>query len=187
MRWTVKDKQQQVVTLDPGVRGCGLAVWDSGALVTAVYLPSPERVKVRGACAIAMAQALALWLMDHTWCEAVVEWPVQRNTAALRARRSDVSDLLGVASACALVLSLSGPVHTPTPEEWKGGVPKHIHTARVIGGALAADRLPRVKGYRSSAPGQLSALDLDRIEWTKRRDLNHNIVDAIGIGVRYYS
>jgi len=168
------------ITIDPGVRGCGLAVWRSGGLAFAAYLPRDTRP---GPSCVAMGRALDHALAGRVWSAGAVEWPVQRHGAAHYVRRSDISDLTAVAAVCAYVLSQHGAeVLTPLPERWKGQVPKHIHTARVIGGALAREKLPRVEGYQSSAPGLLSGLELSRICW-ETRALSHNIVDAIGIGL----
>lgn len=172
------------VAVDPGVRGCGVAVFLDAALWSAWYCRNTVQKEKRGAAAVGMAQALQRDLSAYSWCSAWVEWPVQRNAQQNRVRRSDVSDLLACAAACAFVLSSQGQsLTTPLPEEWKGQTPKHIHTARMVGAECALRRLPRKKGFTPTVGGVLRQSELDRFCW-ETRNINHNIVDAAGIGLR---
>lgn len=185
----IKEPRSRVFTLDPGVRGCGLAYWIDGDLWAAWYVRNPCRTDCRGAASNAMGLALATAVQGYTWDAVAVEWPVQRKGAGNFANRDDISDLTAVAAAAAFVLGQGADLHTPSPEQWKGQTPKHIHTARVVGGAVAAQRL-RVgtapRGFVSKAPGLLSAAELERVRWGRNKKLNVDVVDAVGIGLWYY-
>ena len=76
--------------------------------------------------------------------------------------KGDPNDLIDVAITVGLCLTLSQFSTIYRPREWKGQVPKKIHNARAL------DKL---------RPGERHILG----ELVK----NHNVIDAIGIGLYY--
>lgn len=158
----------KIIALDPGLRGCGVALGDSaGNLERAVYVRSADAVSGRGGAVAAMGWALAAELQEgrfagQCWQVACVEWPMQYEGSAHYVDRADISAISAVAGAAATVLSSRRleALITPTPQEWKGNVPKDVHNARILG---------KLK------PGE------ERLIECPVASLRHNVVDAVGL------
>lgn len=158
-----------LVTIDPGLRGTGVAIWLDGKLVNAAYVESAEQ-KRRGPVAwVAMAAAVE----DHVWehmdneeedCahELVMEVPQIYGPEISKADPDDLLQLAGVDGAIARALRFGCPVVGYRPREWKGQTPKAIHNRRV--------------------ENALSLAELDTFQRCPSH-LRHNILDAVGIGL----
>ena len=171
--------------IDPGIYGSGVAIFEGPSLLWASYLPHQPGKQRRGLACRHAVLALQHCLARYPLCShAVVEWQQQYENTAHTVNRADVTDLTGVAGA---IVGLFGfytdNISTPLPREWKGQTPKHVHMCRILGAELARARCTLPRGYKSQAPGQLSADQCRRIVWTSSKSLNHNIVDAVGLGL----
>lgn len=151
-----------LVAVDPGLRGCGVAVFRNAVLERALYVPSSVRAD-RGAVAwVAMSRAVACALAGVTWQVGAVERPKQYDGPVSKARRDDISELSAVAGAVALVLgSMGAEVHSPYPVQWKGQLPKDVGIRRI--------------------QAKLTPSEVERIE--RAGALTHNVLDAVGIGL----
>lgn len=159
----------RLVAVDPGLRGCGVAVFYAGLLTWASYVRSPEKTKRGGAAWIAMGGAVAealgrkLGPINYPGSVGYVEYPQQYDGAGHTADRGDISELTAVAGGLALVLrGYCAEVRTPKPREWKGQTPKEIHVARTA--------------------RKLSAAEMATLEPCPE-SLRHNVLDAVGIGL----
>jgi hypothetical protein len=120
-----------VLAIDPGLRGCGLAVYVSGRLVEARYVKSSEK-SARGAEAwCAMAQAVGDVAPPQV-DTLVVECPQVYRGPLQKGDPSDLIELAGVDGAIVGKFILRAQDFVSyLPRDWKGQVPKDIHHARV--------------------------------------------------------
>jgi hypothetical protein len=126
-------KGGQVVAVDPGLRGCGVAEFSGGLLLRARYVVNPEK-KARGPGAWAM---MAIQVTEVVTTPGVFVVEVMQNDGRSMGKVEDVLQVQGVA---AWILALGGSVVGYQPREWKGSVPKPIHNTRVLGKLTSAER-----------------------------------------------
>lgn len=170
-----------VLSVDPGLRKCGCAVFVDGRLHAAGLVhgdeggpagSSMDRARERATVLRRMVEAVAWWAsasapgpIQHL----AIELPAVRDRRSQRAEKkgTDPKDIVHLA---AIVGGISGRLPCPAtiwlPEEWKGQVPKEIHNAR----ALA--RL---------APEELAIIP----RRPRAKDIDHNVIDGIAIGLHY--
>jgi hypothetical protein len=155
-----------ILTIDPGVRGCGCAAWTaSGELLRAAYVPAgAPSDKTVGALVRRTAWAVESWISDGPPLEGlVIERP---QTYHGRAARGDTNDLLDLSLVVgALSLLSTCPLILMRPSEWKGNAPKGVTEAR--------------------ARKQLGELVV-RVDLSCGKRLSTNIWDAVGIGLRHF-
>lgn len=84
-----------IVTIDPGLRGCGCAAWtEGGELVRAAYVVGEKEVSTSiGWTVRVMAWAVEEWLSKEPLDRLIIERP---QTYRGRAARGDANDLLDV-------------------------------------------------------------------------------------------
>lgn len=161
-----------LLAIDPGLRGCGCALFDDGVLRAAAYVRGegvPEDLLM-----LARATALGVqwWVAERTTPypdRLVLELP---QTYGGRASRGDANDLLALAAvdgAVAVLFPLTS-VQAIRPHQWKGGVPKP-KSAR--GKYIVQERILE----------RLSAEEQERITWSKAEKLKWDVADAIGVGL----
>lgn len=155
----------KLLAVDPGVRGCGAAIFWDGVLERATYVANPF-LKGNGA---AQAALLAAGVLN--WAGVVNELVVEVPRIYPAARqKGDQNDLIAVAGVAFAVAGRCEPYVTAKmmttyyPRDWKGTVD--------------ADEvmIPRIKG-------RLSPAEIHRILPVKS-SLMHNVYDAIGIGLK---
>lgn len=153
----------EVLAVDPGIRGSGVAVFRGDRLHWAAYVPN----EVAGNDAIAASRmayyisraALAVSQSIHVVC---FEMPVVRDA---RHSKGDPNDLLPLAAIDGALCFIFGSVRLVQykPEEWKGQVEKLAMNRRIV------ERLS----------------DAERATIVNAGALTHNVHDAIGIGLHY--
>lgn len=160
-----------IVAIDPGVRGCGVAVFtDDTMLFRADHVKSAFTKGNDAAACVAMALAVTGWvirLQVIPWDERhtlVLEWPRIISASRQRAekRNIDQNDLLALVGVdCAIAMAYQETMNLVTvfPDEWKGNTPKKIMNAR--------------------AWGRLSTDEQSRVDSPS----NHNTLDAVGLGL----
>lgn len=152
------------VAIDPGLRGCGVAWFRDGRLKEAAYVESRERTARGADCFVGMADAVHEWRLNQD-CEyhyTVIELPQVYQSKHQKGDQDDLVQLAGVVGA---ICQTSGDsVETVRPREWKGTIAKEVMTRRIE-----------------------SRLDEDEkaaiVRWSAA--LDHNILDAVGIGLWY--
>ena len=105
-----------MITVDPGVHACGVAIWtDRGALSWAGYIPVEELTPI--------------W--DEHGGLLVIEMP--RIYPGSGQQKGDLNDLLDLATVVGHAEAIFGKKSTIRvfPGQWKGQVPKKIMTARI--------------------------------------------------------
>jgi hypothetical protein len=115
-----------IAGIDPGLRHCGLAVYDLGQIVLARLVKNPA--KGRGPMAwIAMAQEVAK--QYPTAYDILVVENMQKDGRPFAA--DDVFEVQGVAGATAALVLATKTVGAK-PREWTNGVPKRIRHRRLL-------------------------------------------------------
>lgn len=145
-----------ILCLDPGATAAGVALFDDKTL-TRAYL-------ARGKCWVSTADDLLhnLGVPVDSITEVVIEkMQVYKETPVKWA-----NDLITVSLMGGRVSGFfpQAEIKTYLPRDWKGGAPKAIMTKRIM--------------------RAISDVESDRIENPSDKSLTHNVIDAIGIGVR---
>jgi Holliday junction resolvasome RuvABC endonuclease subunit len=156
-----------VIAIDPGLRHCGVACFKDGKLAGASLVLSPC-TEERGPVAWrAMADAV------HTF------YPCRGHVLVIEGQKvypgalavGDPADLLELAGVCgAIVQTDLVNVHRYFPYEWKGQVPK----AKKGGKYIIEERVRRV----------LDIGEMPKVPWAMPDSKRHNVIDAIGIGLK---
>lgn len=169
-----------LVSVDPGLRVCGVAVWGYGdepegiRLGSAFLARNPEK-KARGAKAwaamasevsVGVANVLARYAPSFA-NSVVVECPQAYNPKFQKGDQNDLIELAAVAGAVQGKFYLNPfkglEAHVSyLPAQWKGQVPKEIHNRRVMESLTEAER-----NVIDECPPSLL----------------HNVIDGIGIGL----
>lgn len=147
-----------ILSVDPGLRGCGVALWGDGALVGAGYVRGPTAG--RGPAAwVEMARCVAEWV-GRDGARLVVEYPQVYVRARSKGDPNDLIQLAGVVGAISARFP-AWPVGY-LPAQWKGQLSKEICWAR--------------------AERDLEVHELNRVKWPAK-SLRHNVEDALALGL----
>lgn len=161
------------LAVDPGIRGCGVALFrfsqsaNATLLERAAYVRNPLKEGNGPAESAAMAQAVVDWFdtqpRERPFPDVLaLEYPrvYQGNK-----QKGDPNDLLPLAGVVCAVsgLLLRSEVRRYFPHEWKGTVDADVMLARIVG-RLRPDEVGKIEPCPAS--------------------LRHNVVDAIGIGLK---
>lgn len=160
-----------LISLDPGLHACGVALWRDGQLARCDLVKSPVLKGNDGEAMRSMVRAVAAWTMvNYTQVVSVdacvVEFPriYQRVANKSKGDPNDLTPLAGIAIGVLVKLDPTTAVRV-FPSEWKGQMPEDATTSRVR-----------------------SRLDLFEAQCLKNaeeraKSLAHNVVDAVGIGL----
>lgn len=150
-----------IVSVDPGLRACGVAYWTpSGLLVSAKLIESDYEGPKLETAVWRMVNAVNF---DDAFASAklVAEIPQVYRGSRLK---GDPNDLISLAL---VVGGISGnALKYYRPREWKGQVPKNVMISR-IKSKLTREELKNVR--------------------LPNKSLQHNVWDAIGIGLKYFA
>lgn len=170
-----------LLTIDPGKRHCGCALWQDGKLAYAKLVEANVGTDDLPSVAFRMANAVLEWANSKTnsffmhivGAQLVCEYP---QTYKGRAGKGDANDLIDLA---VVVGAIQGTLDVPTtlvrPSEWKGSVPKpELKRDYVRDGYIIETR----------ARAALTTDENTRVTWTpKNWRTNMDIADAIGVGL----
>lgn len=154
-----------LLALDPGIRGCGVALFTDGRLTGAAYVVNPVKKGDEPEAVIAMATEVVKWsgYPMSAQVQLVFECPRIYTASKSKGDNNDLLPLVGVGYAVAATFW-----NNPTrvyPHEWKGQMPKDVCHARVLARLDAAER---------------RVLDA---ALTKAGSKGHNTLDGVGIGL----
>lgn len=150
-----------MICIDPGLRGCGAALFHEQKLIEARYISNPEKTRRGPVAWRAMADAIMnTWgWMGPVTSDMYLEVP-QVYGGPRAEDPNDLIDLAGVDGAIASRYASSN-LNFFLPRQWKGQVPKDKMTQRI--------------------KEQLFDFELARVKSAGAKD--HNTYDAIGIGL----
>lgn len=158
-----------LLAIDPGINGCGVAVFDHAALVHAFYAKSiaptdaDMLTRIR-ACARAVQGGLSLrGPHAHAVSRLVVEMPQIYTFGKGKGDPNDLLPLAGVLGALSATFWAT-ETRAVTPREWKGGVDGDVFIETRIKPRLTAD-------------------ERSRVSFSSAKGLQHNVYDAVGIGL----
>lgn len=151
-----------ILCVDPGLRGCGCASFSGdGNLIKASYVKSPNKSD-RGAVAWAeMAYAIN---EAYPLANILVIETQRIRPQDTRAIHGAIMEVQGVAGAIIGLFCDMG-VRGYTPEQWKGSIKGDVMTERIKA------RMTWEDWRVFESPG---------------KTLEHNVVDAVGIGLHYF-
>ena len=148
----------QFACVDPGLRHCGVALFDKGDLYSAFLVRNP--IESGRGYEVSASMGNAVVSSMHGYGESViVEFPRIYPSAAQQ--KGDLNDLLDLAAVGGAIASRR-VTETVFPSDWKGNVPKEVMTER-IRRALTDEERARIEKCPAS--------------------LMHNVLDAVGIGL----
>ena len=153
-----------ILAVDPGIRGCGAAVFQAERLLAAEYVRNPCIAGSIPDAILDMARAVVVWFWSvglQAPDALVIEWPQIYRAGKMKGDQNDLLPLVGVDLAIAAKLNVQTIAYRPA--EWKGQMTKDATQARVTA------RLDRV--------------ETNRIRHAGAKD--HNTYDAIGIGLHH--
>lgn len=154
---------QKILTIDPGLRHCGIAVGtEDGVLIDCALVVNPDSKGRNGMAWGSMARSVFDWSSKHApFVRIRCETPKQYQHGHHGGKRVDPDDILQIQGVVG-ALSALYVLETIYPYQWKGQLPKDVGYFRV------RSRL---------SPEELSILDSAKCAESKR----HNIGDAVGI------
>lgn len=151
-----------LVSIDPGVRLCGVAVFEDGELASA-WLSKSSGWRTMAYCVVSdLQKRYPLEVLEPG--RLVIEKPQIYTQNKLKGDPNDLIDLACVVGALG-VLMIRQELTTYLPRQWKGQVPKHVMIERI--------------------KGKLSEDERKRIELPSAKSLQHNVWDAVGIGLHH--
>jgi hypothetical protein len=155
-----------ILSIDPGIRGCGVALFGGDRLVAAAYVKNTVKKGNRLSECAKMAYALALWtktIGEDEVTNLICEFPVVYSG---RAARGDANDLFPLAAIDGALVALfpRADVTSYFPREWKSNVD-------------ADTMIERIKLRLS--PEELTCVELPS------KSLQHNVWDGIGVGLHF--
>jgi len=150
----------RLLAIDPGIRGCGVAVFEDGNLVSCAYVKNPFGAGDDPNAVLGMAHAVTKWSLPVETC--VFEHPRIYTAAKSKGDNNDLMPLVAIGYLVAARYAVQTRVY---PHEWKGQMPKEVCAARIR--------------------NRLTAQELDVLDrcLTKAGAKGHNTVDAVGIGL----
>jgi hypothetical protein len=152
-----------ILAIDPGIKGCGIAEFDrTGTLLRGEYVPNPLLVGAMSERVGYMARAV----LRTTFAEAVSR--VVTECPQVYKHKSVGADLIPLAQIGAMVVGAIPLVSWTQylPHEWKGSVNADTMTKRIL--------------------QRLTAAELLMVQSFKHGGLDHNTIDAVGIGLHYF-
>jgi len=157
-----------IVTIDPGVRFTGVAVWDHHQ--NRYYLRRAHLVKntEKNLAQSVVDVSCAAFIGGYEYAAVVIELP---QVYGVDKSKGDPNDLIAVAAVAGAIMeryASLAPVKEKLfilPAEWKGQVKKIVTKNRCL-----ADLKPR---------------EMDNVMLVQSAKQNENIFDAIGIGLWY--
>lgn len=161
---------KQIVAVDPGLNACGVSIFNEDARLELAAFVENERdaavdlpTRWEGmalAVGAFIARASAKW--SHVDRTMVVEMPKVYPAARQVGDQNDLMNLVGVVASI-VNLNMSERRRLLYPRDWKGTLD-------------ANDMIERVKG-------RLSPTEHRRVQLPTAASLQHNVWDAVGIGL----
>ncbi len=108
-----------MICVDPGVKACGVAIFEGGWLQRAFYAPKEK-------CKLLKSEQL------------IIEMP--RIYPGSGQQKGDLNDLLNLATVVGYAEAHFKQAERVYPATWKGQVPKKIMTARILASLTVAER-----------------------------------------------
>ena len=162
-----------ILSIDPGIRGVGVAVWRHGRLHAAAWVQNPCSTGSGPREAAEAARAVHVHCGLARLDTLVLEYPqiYSRGGGRTKGDPNDLLPLAAVDGALAALFPEAAVVYF-TPSVWKGQVdkPKSVHEEYAI------ERRVRER---------LDESELLRIVWPGNKKHRWDVVDALGVGLHH--
>ena len=146
-----------LISIDPGLRTAGFAQWDeSGRLLLAGLAQGSKTARDSEAWRAIASEVRKI----AEGCDVVIEFP-----KVYPHGKGDPEDLLQLAAVVGAICASHKCLKVFRPYEWKGQVPKDVMVMRIQGWITDSER--------------------SKVLLPSAKSLQHNVWDAIGIGVKY--
>jgi hypothetical protein len=151
-----------MITIDPNLRGCGVAEWYRGQLVFAIYVKNPEPGRGYSAhTALGRAVRGALDVPEALVTELEAPVVIEHPRVYPGMPQVDLNDLLDVVAVGATVAaSFRCEVQTVFPSEWKGTMKKAAMLDRIWSKLSADEKLVVQKTNKSDSADILDAIGI---------------------------
>ena len=152
-----------LVSVDPGLRACGVAAFDGRSLLWAGYVKNTDEARW-----YSMVHAVDNAVRDR--CQAipsslVIEIPQIYVQSRWKGDQNDIVMLAGLVGAFVYFFDVREGSKIYRPAEWKGQVTKEITELRM--------------------KKRLSAEELEKVILPPAKSLVHNVWDAVGLGLHH--
>lgn len=150
-----------LLAVDPGLRGVGLAVFESRVLTYANYIENPVAEGGGPKAWFALGDAV---FADLKTRRLRIDVYVTEYPQVYRQSRGDPNDLIeitGVAAACGASLPIQA-CYGYLPRQWKGQLKKEVHHPLILAKLTETERAAILE---------------------TRKTYIHNVIDAVGIGL----
>jgi hypothetical protein len=158
-----------LLSIDPGTRGTGVALFHDGKLHAAEYVRNPYKEGSGPRECAAVAQAVSAWAAEHVGpvfpvhMDVMLEFPQTYGGRASTGNTEALFPLAAIDGALAALFSYANVMHC-LPHSWKGSIDPDAIVERV------KDRLSVEEKSRIVLPAA---------------GLQHNVFDAIGVGLKF--
>lgn len=180
------------VGVDPDTHNCAFAFVDDTPRVVAVVLARVDKTKTGRGAVVSMAVAIRHLFEgtrtdkynEHVKAVAVESQEVSYSAAG-GVPPGDLIPVAAVAGAAIFAGSLvwNCPILHPSPQQWKGSVPKQIHQVRILKKlGLEYTRAGNLKNPSKGYCVPVLLYDIDAAKDIKKSDWKH-LVDAMGLAM----
>ena len=165
-----------LLSIDPGIRGSGAALFIDSRLIRAEYVRNPAKEGSGPRECATMAQALYDWACSFVGrfdnrSTLAQEIPATYSGRATRGDANDLFPLMGVQAALAALLP-SAEVLYYRPSEWKGSIQKPLNASGEVEYVITT----RVKS-------RLSAEEQACVKWPSSVKYGWDVADSLGVGL----
>lgn len=150
-----------LVSLDPGKKGAGVAIFEDHVLSAAFFATGSDWDRT----AWSAWNYIRVNYPAEVWRQADVVIEIMHYNERQTKKVNDLIAVAHMAGAFAGYMGEHANLIKKKPYQWKGGLPKSVVTERV--------------------KKRLSHEERSRIEMPRRQSLHHNVWEAVGIGFRY--
>lgn len=162
---------EYVIAVDPGIRGCGVALFKGEVLIACEYVRNPVKKGADLDAVVGVSRLVAAFALVRTARSnlpvvdrAFLEFP-QVYTASKS--KGDNNDLLPLAAVDGAIAALLGcPATRVAPRDWKGSMAHEAVEHRVLSRLIDGERDVLAAAEKRAG-----------------KTLAHNVTDAVGIGL----
>jgi hypothetical protein len=158
-----------LLALDPGIRGCGVAIFRDRRLTDCAYVKNPIKTGATIDVSVSMGSKVVSWFLERAgrnFDEVIVEYPRVYQRGGGKSK-GDPNDLLPLVAVDAVVVGSPAwvKIRQVFPSDWKGQASKGAVRTRVVARLDAAEMKVLEAGEKEA------------------RSLAHNVTDSVGIGL----
>lgn len=160
-----------MITIDPNLRGCGVAEWRGSQLIRAGYVKNPV-TKGRGYVAHAAMGEAVHGCVLFLGTVVIIEHPRAYGSVHREGDPNDLLDVVGVGAAIATKCNTI--VESVFPSDWKGNVPKQKMLVRIWDKLTEEERAVVQKTNKSDREDVLDAIGIGLWKLNRLNKRNFN-------------